>query len=94
MAKRKREKKLHLWHPSPWDGKPGFGAAFMRLLFNVIGPAAMGSHRSQQGEAPARVERPVDPPCPACGQPMDLHTITRGGPGKATHMICPNGKSD
>ena len=89
MAKKKREKKRHLWHPSPWDGKPGFGPAVLRFLFNIIGPAALGGHGQQHGVTKSTVERPADPPCPACGQAMDLHTITRGGPGKATHMICP-----
>lgn len=85
MAKEKREKKLQLWHPSPWDGKPGFGPAVLRFMYNIIGPAALGARGSER-EVP---ERPADPPCPVCGNPMDQHTITRGGPGKATHMICP-----
>ncbi|MGO1574817.1 MAG: hypothetical protein ACTJGQ_09270 [Agrococcus casei] len=88
MGKPKREKKLHLWHPSPWDGVPGARAAVLRLAFNLIGPAALGA-RHWQNDSEEQAPPPPDPACPACGQSLNDHDIRRGGPGKSTHMICP-----
>lgn len=89
MAREKRQKKLHLWHPSPWDGVPGARAAVLRFMFNVIGPAALGPRHGNAEERAQPREEVAEPPCPVCGQAMDAHIIRRGGPGKATHMICP-----
>lgn len=80
----KREpKKLQLWHPSPWDGVPGKRAALLRFMYNVIGPAQLGSSNDKV------YLPPNDPECPDCKQPLNDHVIKRGGPGKPTHMICP-----
>lgn len=83
MGKEKKQRKLHLWHPSPWDGIPGTRAAVLRFLYNVIGPAALGAANDQT------YVPPKDPECPNCKQPLNDHVIKRGGPGKPTHMICP-----
>ncbi|SJM69063.1 hypothetical protein [Agrococcus casei] len=94
MGKPKREKKLHLWHPSPWDGVPGVRATVLRLAFNLIGPAALGARHWEDGPEEQAPPAPEHPPCPACGQPLDEHDIVRGGPGKSTHMICPTPKAE
>ena len=41
MGERKRPKR-HLWHKTPYDGVPGFYAAFQRFLYQFEGPAQLG----------------------------------------------------
>ena len=71
--------------PSPWDGVPGFWAAWNRFFFFFEGSAQVGI----QGE-----ERPAlaleDQHCPLCGEPMPRHVVDRrGGPGGRTILRCP-----
>ena len=82
MGERKRPKR-HLWHKTPYDGVPGFYAAFQRFLYQCEGPAQLGDCNE-----PAYVP-PADPKCPVCRQSLELHRFDRGGPGRPTHMKCP-----
>lgn len=82
VGKRKRPKR-HLWHKTPYDGVPGFYAAFQRFLYQFEGPAQLGDRNE-----PAYVP-PADPKCPVCRQSLELHRFDRGGPGRPTHMKCP-----
>lgn len=79
MGKRKRR----LWHATPYDGQPGFWAAWNRVFAQFEGPAQLGDP-----DEPPYVP-PVDPRCPICQAPMKEHRIDRGGAGKSTRMTCP-----
>lgn len=83
----KREKKLRLWHKSPYDGVPGAYAAVQRFLYQIEGPSQLGDRNE-----PAPVA-PVDPRCPVCRLPMKDHRIDRGGPGLPTQLKCPSPKA-
>jgi len=80
-----RERKRRLWHPTPWDGEPGFWAAWQRLLYQFEGPSQLGDPNE-----PAYVP-PADPACPICNAPMSEHRIERGGPSQPTRLKCPAG---
>ena len=82
-----RKRKRRLWHESPWDGQPGFWAAWRRFFYQFEGPSQLGDPNE-----PAYVP-PANPKCPICSMPMDEHRIDRGGPGKPTHMKCPAPKT-
>lgn len=77
MGKRK------LWHETPWDGKPGIWAAWLRLVYQFEGTSQLG----KRGE-PAYV-MPADPKCPICGTSMKDHQILRSTTGKSTRLECP-----
>lgn len=79
-----RERKLKLWHDSPYDGQPGMWAAFRRLLYQFEGAAQLGD----PNEAP--YVPPANPTCPICNALMADHEILRGGPGKSTRLNCPS----
>ncbi|WP_233613118.1 hypothetical protein [Leucobacter edaphi] len=79
MPKRKRR----LWHPTPYDGQPGFFNAWLRFFYQFEGTADLGDPNEPPYVPPA------DPRCPVCAQPMKDHRIDRGGPGKPTHLSCP-----
>ncbi len=79
MPKRKRR----LWHPTPYDDRPGFYAAMQRFFYQFEGTADLGD----PDEAP--YVPPADPKCPICRASMKDHRIDRGGPGKPTHLRCP-----
>ncbi len=77
-------KKRHLWHATPWDGQPGFWAAWNRFFHQFQGSAQLG-----RVDEPAYVP-PADPVCPMCKQPMKLHVIHRSSDaGKSTRLTCP-----
>jgi len=69
---------------TPWDGVPGFWAAWNRFFYLFEGPAQIGTGGPDR---PSRV--PEDYACPICGQPMSRHVVDRGGPGERTYLHCP-----
>lgn len=79
VSKRKRR----LWHETRWDGQPGFWAAWRRFFYQFQGASQLGRR-----DEPAYV-MPENPRCPICSAPMNEHQVNRGGPGKPTHLICP-----
>jgi len=78
-----RERKRRLWHATPWDGQPGFWAAWRRFFYQFEGTAQLGDPNE-----PAYVMA-ADPKCPVCGASMKDHHIDRGGPGRPTFLTCP-----
>ena len=78
-----RKRKRRLWHETPWDGVPGFWAAWLRFFYQFEGTAQLGDPNE-----PAYVP-PEDPSCPICSRLMREHRIDRGGPGKPTRLNCP-----
>lgn len=83
-----RERKRKLWHETRWDGLPGFGNAFRRLLYQFEGAAQLGDPNE-----PAYVP-PANPKCPVCNEPMKEHQVTRGGPSTPTLLRCPSPASE
>nr|WP_249290901.1 hypothetical protein [Leucobacter manosquensis] len=76
-----------MWHATPWDGQPGFWAAWRRFFYQFEGTAQLGDPNE-----PAYVP-PANPKCPICRHPMSDHQFDRGGPGKPTYVKCPKGGS-
>ena len=78
-----RKRKRRLWHETPWDGQPGFFAAWRRFFYQFEGTSQLGDPNE-----PPYVP-PENPRCPVCSELMRDHRIERGGPGKPTHLRCP-----
>jgi len=72
------------WQRTPWDGVPGFWAAWNRFFYAFEGPAQIGIAGEERPEL-----APQDQRCPLCGEPMPRHDIDRGGPGGRTILHCP-----
>jgi len=69
---------------TPWDGQPGFWAAWNRFFYLFEGPAQIGI----EGEERPRIPE-GERACPMCGAPMSAHVFDRGGPGGRTILHCP-----
>jgi ribosomal protein S27AE len=67
---------------NPFDGKPGFFNKLNRIVYSFMGPAHVGTGRTEEPD----VVLP-DPRCPLCGQLMASHTIDRSG--ERTQLHCP-----
>ena len=72
---------------TPWDGVPGFWAAWNRLFYLVEGPAQVGTAGPERPTIAAGEQR-----CPLCGELMSGHTIDRDGPSGRTILHCPSGE--
>ena len=72
------------WGRTPWDGVPGFWAAWNRFFYAFEGPAQIGIAGEERPEL-----APEDQRCPLCGSAVNDHTIDRGGPGGRTILHCP-----
>jgi len=70
--------------PSPWDGVPGFWAAWNRFFFFFEGSAQVGIVGEERPQLAPEEQR-----CPLCGGPMTEHRLDRSGPGGRTILHCP-----
>ena len=63
----------------------GWARRMDRGFFPWMGPAQLGAGHPEE---PYR--RPVNPPCPICGKPLDDHVIERhANQTTATRLLCP-----
>lgn len=69
---------------TPWDGVPGFWAAWNRFFFFFEGSAQVGIDGEERPEL-----APGDQRCPLCGQSVPTHEFDRSGPGGRTLLRCP-----
>ncbi|HWL02463.1 MAG TPA: hypothetical protein VNQ52_08850 [Microbacteriaceae bacterium] len=70
--------------PTPWDGVPGFWAAWNRFFFFFEGSAQVGIEGEERPQL-----APEEQHCPLCGEPMPRHDVDRSGPGGRTILHCP-----
>ena len=79
-----RKRKRRLWHETPWDGVPGFWAAWQRFFYQFEGTSQLGDPNEPPYVPPA------DPKCPLCSISMQDHRLTRSSnPSEPTRLICP-----
>jgi len=69
---------------TPWDGVPGFWAAWNRFFFFFEGSAQIGIEGEERPQPTLEEQR-----CPLCDASMALHVFDRSGPGGRTLMRCP-----